>query len=580
MANSSPNEELITSSLQRSAIDPLETILSSTRLAVLHRMLGQFVRVPRSTPLTLVRQYSRRPAIAYSHSTSATSISDSLHVNVPSVSIMEDSPSILSKFQTAWTSFWSAPSATQTKKLAQLKSAEQSLLALAPQFDLNTTTISEQPTIQVTDTLIPKSVVPIKDHSFDIYDKHPDHYVLHGIHVQSSSTTTPAPIQTPLVLLHGYMNGGVYFYRNFHTLSRYFQNVHALDLLGWGASSRPPFPSIQTNDHNNNHINTPEEQALQSIRNAEDFFVESLEAWRKQQKLDKMILAGHSMGGYLSVAYCERYPQHVERLILISPVGVPSEPTDPQEIMGGRYVERQQTLLGQFYLHVFQNSSIGQVLRLLPASASLDRVRLYVGRRLYFDNPTEQAFLGDYLYHSNTLPGSGEYCLPHFLHPSVFAKDPLVHRIPKLLDSTKSLKSVAFLYGQQDWMDVTGGLQVQDTIMNQKNKNSNTSYDKKNDDAAVSVYSISRAGHLLMLDNPAEFSNAMLLSAGGSLEDSNNEKGQQRQQEQRSNYSTNNEDPRPIRIHSVNDVPARGQDWNADPRTRVGAKGRTDKDSS
>lgn len=33
---------------------------------------------------------------------------------------------------------------------------------------------------------------------------------------------------------------------------------------------------------------------------AESFFVESLEAWRREQGLEKMVLMGHSMGGYLS----------------------------------------------------------------------------------------------------------------------------------------------------------------------------------------------------------------------------------------------------------------------------------------
>ena len=33
-----------------------------------------------------------------------------------------------------------------------------------------------------------------------------------------------------------------------------------------------------------------------------------------------MILCGHSLGGYLGVAYAEKYPQRLERLVLISPV--------------------------------------------------------------------------------------------------------------------------------------------------------------------------------------------------------------------------------------------------------------------
>jgi predicted esterase len=48
----------------------------------------------------------------------------------------------------------------------------------------------------------------------------------------------------------------------------------------------------------------------------EEFFVEHMEAWRKAQGLNKMILCGHSLGGYLSFAYAERYPQHVDKLIL------------------------------------------------------------------------------------------------------------------------------------------------------------------------------------------------------------------------------------------------------------------------
>lgn len=34
-----------------------------------------------------------------------------------------------------------------------------------------------------------------------------------------------------------------------------------------------------------------------------------------------MILVGHSLGGYLTTAYALRYPQHVTKLILVSPAG-------------------------------------------------------------------------------------------------------------------------------------------------------------------------------------------------------------------------------------------------------------------
>jgi len=78
-----------------------------------------------------------------------------------------------------------------------------------------------------------------------------------------------------------------------------------VDWIGTGRSSRVPF--------------TLEPGAENSVDQAEAFFVESLEEWRKQMGLEKMILFGHSLGGYLSTCYSIKYPQHVEHLILISP---------------------------------------------------------------------------------------------------------------------------------------------------------------------------------------------------------------------------------------------------------------------
>ena len=99
----------------------------------------------------------------------------------------------------------------------------------------------------------------------------------------------------PLVLVHGFCGAIGLWAHNIDKLSE-SRPLYAIDVLGFGRSSRPTF--------SNDPII------------AENEFVDSLNEWRKALNIKKMILLGHSFGGFLSSSYALKYPEYTKGLIL------------------------------------------------------------------------------------------------------------------------------------------------------------------------------------------------------------------------------------------------------------------------
>ena len=474
-------------------------------------------------------------------------------------------------------------SSTIATRIDSMKAAEKSLISFSHRFswgDLNPKetqihTHAEQQEerlshkIELFDTQIPRSVVPLlngKTQSCQLccsssYNNTGDdgeyidvtnvdssqNLIIHGVQVtrkHSSYNSNSIDVDTfddtkteieeaPLVLLHGYMNGALYFYRNLIGLADHCSTVYSLDMLGWGLSSRPPF-QMDTDHHQYNYkprcinqhtTNTQSNRVHQhETHAAEQVFVESLEAWRKAHNIPKMKLAGHSMGGYMSVAYAEKYPERVERLILISPAGVPD---DEQIDVQARFQNASfmfRTIRGVISgLFNFGITPAG-FLRNLPESRGRNLVSRYIqGRLPAVQSTEEQEVLGEYLYMNAALPPSGEDCLNKVLKPTAFAKVPALYRIPSL-----KVKHISFIYGQNDWMDPSGGIEameivealkmeeqkkVQDDCMEINNDIDNLDH---NDSRypTIEVYGVKNAGHLLMLENWQEFNAAMIMALG------------------------------------------------------------------
>jgi cardiolipin-specific phospholipase len=269
-------------------------------------------------------------------------------------------------------------------------------------------------------------------------------------------------VEENLVMLHGYGAGLGFFYRNFEGLSRAEGwKVYALDLPGMGRSSRSPFK-----------INAKDKEG--KIAEAESFFVDALEEWRIQRGLDKFTLLGHSLGGYLAVAYALKYPGHLNKLILASPVGIPEDPyavneemPDPsdstvvneftQDATATRNGVQPTTADNNNFLNQAKKDTKdtaekpnqpprrrmpGWLTYLWEANVlspfSFVRWSGPLGPRLvsgwtsrrFSHLPEEEAqALHDYSYALFRQRGSSEYALGYLLAPGAFARSPLIRRI-------------------------------------------------------------------------------------------------------------------------------------------------------
>ncbi|KAJ1737193.1 hypothetical protein LPJ72_000733 [Coemansia sp. Benny D160-2] len=331
---------------------------------------------------------------------------------------------------------------------------------------------------------------------------------IHTLAIRQKATQNAAPKKArhSLVMTHGYFTGLGYYFRNFQELGGVDGwDVYAIDWLGMGRSARPAYASTMTSEE-------------ARVAGAEAFFVESLEEWRKRVGIDKMTLCGHSFGGYMSTLYALKYPERVEKLVLVSPIGLPEEPPDYQEkLRNGFRVSRSRNkpAAGQDTTPEYEEAdpkaeapapSRAWMLMFRAAIGLWDRnytpqgivrtagpfgrrlINWYVGRFAWLTDEQRKS-LSDYAHQISTLPGSSEYALGDILRPGAFARLPLVNRIDGLAIPT------VFMYGENDWVDYTSGEQAIRRIGTK---------------AATSLHRIPAAGHNLHLENPAGFNKVLI----------------------------------------------------------------------
>lgn len=322
--------------------------------------------------------------------------------------------------------------------------------------------------------------------------------------------------KTPILLIHGYASSSVSFFNNAKKLATRYSDVYAIDLPGNGLSRELKFDgNVDTEQMFNEwlaHDSTNQFElikkydnmlAQKSIHDSEDYYVNSMEQWRNLNKIEKFHLVGHSFGGYISYKYAKKFPNVVNKLCLISPLGmernihsinnnfscwdvnsvIDVELKDPSNY----HYTRKFNIPKYLFYNQFR------VLRKMgPLGAKI--CYNYINNA-YSRVPSDQfkRYMFTLFYGKNGITPTAICIFNNLFTRNLLARDPIMDTINNL-----SIDKILFVYGQHDWMNKVAGLMTTDCLNSINNK------------YTCQYVEVPHAGHNLFLDNPKSFNESIL----------------------------------------------------------------------
>lgn len=386
----------------------------------------------------------------------------------------------------------------------------------------------------------------------------------------SIGANKPGPTKE-VAFIHGYGASLGCFARNFQLINKFADynhpvNIHFLDNISFGLSSNPKIESIshwkipqtpklilndtdQPTDRkklykkyyklidsftvNCNEVKQYQEKFRPILQDLENYYVGAIELWRKNSKIDKLdLLVGHSYGGYWSGSYAIKHPQRVNKLVLLSPVGLErhanavtnpiSEQTGVQTVKptldptSYNFLSRlpiltKLTVNKWYYLQPFLPRllkwmgpwgvqkyydmwymKLFKINRLIEKNGGPEKMFTNTNDLVYGTN-REIHLIIEYLYNSITNGTNSDFYVKNLLTPSTNSKYPLYDKLLLYYSNRNSdngLESIHFLYGQYDFMNSEAGEKLVEQI--------NTK------DGKAHFHLVSEGGHNLYIDNPFE----------------------------------------------------------------------------
>ena len=277
--------------------------------------------------------------------------------------------------------------------------------------------------------------------------------------------------RTPILLLHGFGGGCALWVGIWRALIDGGYAPYGVDVPGFARSRSVPFTEVFEED---------------VVR----YFVSQLENWIHASHIrTPFVLVGHSLGAYIATHLTASDSSRVRNLVLADPWGVP-ELTEAQH----KRVLKSLPPLFRGILSLFNNFTPLAVLRSMgplgPRLLPHWRPTFADGYRDIIQDPH---VLYDYVFHMNSHEPLGELAFIRLIDGPAYAKRPLEKEFDRLFHQPKQTVPIAFIYGQQTWMDIASALRLQ-----------------KRYNGPSKVYVVPGAGHQVFQDQPQLFVNILL----------------------------------------------------------------------
>lgn len=240
------------------------------------------------------------------------------------------------------------------------------------------------------------------------------------------------PSNPAILLVHGYGGSAITFFRIIPELMKHFFVV-AIDLLGFGASDRPDYK-------------------FDRFDSTISFFTTSIITLLNFLKIQKVVIIGHSMGGFISSHLSLLIKDRIVALFLVGAAGFTSKNFTQEEfeVMFGKIGRWYSvpTEIVRFFDYLTADKKI-PLLDFVSKDIKYDLVTAYFDTGAPYLNREEKELFVRYFKVVHELGSCGHNAIWTLLKYGSYSEYPII----KVLMENPDILAFVY-YGEQEWLDI------------------------------------------------------------------------------------------------------------------------------